>query len=574
VKGALPPSLPWWRFDQRPRSWVPLGAVALVILTVAGEDTSATCSAVRPCGPDWIGSVLFGLLLASAAAIFVHRWTAALLAIVMLALWLLGEQVSPSHPWWVQLGVLGYTALCVRVASAERLEPAPPALTLPVPAPVGARPRLGRGWRLVAAGLVLGAGGITWGTVAQQQRVQAQEDAAQLVQARVTKQVNPSTIAVRIEDGDKDIRVGVLDSRAYPVGSSLGFLVDGAGLHQPVSEPYDITGVIVFAGLAAGLAIAALARAHRYESALRGFLSHPQPARLVRIIDADGIIAVFPFEPASELDPPYLVYQAVRARGVSALRPAPVLSDPDDEPLQDDPAQAPVVATLYGVDRPGHWCAAEVDGVLLTPARAAKAGPGPAVEPESLDSPVDAAELWPGDQAVSFDVRTHRHHPAGGVIQALGLGGGLVLVFDRFLSLGTVGLLVLVTAVLAISSEFCWRVLLRPRVLWHGAGLAVLTPFGGFNGRWDDVAQVSAGKDDVTIIVDGVGGGIVPTRRRLPHWLPERTARELALALRHTRQHSLLGEPPPVPVAHRPAGLYLACAALVPVLVLFIRWAG
>jgi hypothetical protein len=566
-------ALPWWRFDQRPRTWVPLGAIALFILTVAGEDTSSVCSAAQPCGPDWTGAVLLGLLLASAAAIFVHRWTAALLSIAMTALWLIAEQADPSHTWWVQLGALAYTALCVRVAAAERLEPAPPALTLPVPAPVGARPRLGRGWRLLAAALVLGAGGITWGTVAQQQRVQQQEDGAQLVQGRVTKQVDPTTITVRIGDNSEDTRVDVLDSAAYPVGSTLGFLVDEDGLRQPVSEPYDVTGLLTFAELAAGLAVAALARAHRYEAALRGFLGHPQPARLVRVIDADGIIAVFPFEAASEMDPPYLVYPAARGRGASALRPAPVVSDPDDEAADEEPVRTPVVATLYGVDRPGHWCAAEVDGVLLTPARPAKAGPGPATEPESLDTPVDTADLAPGDQRVDYEVRTHQHHPAGGVLQALGLGGGLVLVFDRFLSLSTVGLLVLVAVVFGLSSEFCWRMLLRPRVLWNGAGLAVLTPFGGFNGRWDDVAQISHGKDDVTIIVDGVGGGIVPTRRRLPSSLPERTARELALALRHTRQHSLLGEPPPVPVAHRPAVLYFACAALVPLLVLLIHWA-
>ena len=69
----------------------------------------------------------------------------------------------------------------------------------------------------------------------------------------------------------------------------------------------------------------------------------------------------------------------------------------------------------------------------------------------------------------------------------------------------------------------------------------------------------------------------LPTGGSAAGWLPgpgpERTARELSLALRHTRQHSLLGEPPAVPVAHRPASLYLACAALVPVLVLFINWA-
>ncbi len=557
--------LPWWRLDQRPRSWVPLAAFGLVIVTVAGE-TSPACTAAAPCGPDWVGAGLLGLLLGSAVAVFVHRWTAALLAIAMTAGWLLAEQADPSHSWWVELAALGYTALCVRVAGADRLEPAPPALTLPVPAPAARRHRLGRGWRLLAGVLLLAAAAVAWGTVAQQRHVERQEDAARLVHARVTRHIDDTTIAVRLADGGSDTRVGVLDAAAYPVDSTLDFLVDEDGLHQPASEPYDVTGLLVFAELGAALAVAALARARRYEHGLLRFLAEPQPARLVRVINAGGIIVVFPYDPVSELDPPYLIYPAVRARHAG---PPVVDEDADDEA----PPPAPVVATLYGVDRPGHWCAVEVGGELLTPARPTKAGPVPGDEPEDLDTPVDPAELYPGDQAVDFTVRTHQHHPLGGGLQALGLGVGLVLVFARLVSLSPVGVAVLVTVVLAASSEFCWRVLLRPRVLWHGAGLAVLTPFGAFASGWGDITLISAGSDDVTIIADGIGGTVVSARKRLPRWLAERTARQLALALRHTRQHSLLGDPPPVPAARRPAGLYLACAVLIPLLVAFISWA-
>jgi hypothetical protein len=541
----------------------------LFFVAVAGESTSATCSAASPCGPDWIGAVLLGLLLASAATMFVHRWTAAVLAIVLTGGWLLAEQVDPSHAWWVQVTVLGYAVLCVRVAALGTPEPAGPAITLQVPAPVGRRPRLGRGWRLIAVALALGGAGITWGTVAQQQRVEAQEDAAQVVTARVTGQVNATTIAVRLDGADTDTRVEVYDPSAYPVGSTLDFRVDGRGLHQPVSEPYDVTGLIALAGLALGLALSALLRARAYEHGLRRFLTEPQPARLVRVINADGIIAVFPFEPAGEMDPPYLVYPAVGSRNTDR-EPAPVAVDLADE--DDDLERGPVLATLYGVDQPGHWCAAEVDGVLLTPARPSRAGPGPAPEPESLDTPVDPDELLPEDRSVDFRVRTHQRNTVLGLIQTLAFGAGIILVFARFLTLSTTGTAILCVVILGVSTEFCWRTLLRPRVLWHGAGLAVLTPFGGFTSRWEDVAQISTGRADVTVIADGVGGAVLPTRRR-PGRFAERTARQLALALRHTRQHSLLGEPPELPEVHRPVGLYLACAVLIPLLVLLIHWA-
>ncbi len=560
--------LPWWRVDQHPRAWVPLGAVVLFFVVTGGGTSANTCSATAPCAPDWTGSIWLGLLLASAATIFVHRWTAATLAVALTVLWLLAEESDPAYHWWVQVCVLAYAALCVRVATLPTAAPAPPALTLPVPAPTGARPRLGRGWRLLALALLLGGGGITWGTVAQQQRVAAQEDAAQVEHGRVTGRVDPSTITVRLDD--TDARVGVYDADAYPIGSALDFYVDGRGLRQPVSEPYDSTGLLALAGLAFGLALAALLRARAYETGLRAFLRRPQPARLVRVINADGVIAVFPFEPTSDIDPPYLIYPAVASR--NARQRAPISAEYDGDTADEESERGPVLATLYGVDQPGHWVAAEVDGVLLTPARPGRAGSGPATEPESLDTPVDPAELLPGDRAVDFQVRTHHRNTLLGVIQTLAFGAGIIFVFARFLILGTVGLAVLATVILGVSSEFCWRTLLRPRVLWHGAGLAVLTPFGGFNSRWEDVIQISAGRSDVTVIAEGAGGAVLPTRRR-PGRIAERSARQLALALRHTRQHSLLGEAPEIPTVHRPVGLYLACAALIPVVVAVLAWA-
>jgi hypothetical protein len=400
--------------------------------------------------------------------------------------------------------------------------------------------------------------------------VQAQEEQAQVVSGRVTDQVDQTTITVRL--ADTDARVEVLDSAAYPVGSALSFYVDDQGLRQPVSEPYDITGILSLAELALALAIAALLRARRYENGLRTFLRRPQPARLVRVINAGGIIAVFPFEPVSDLDPPYLIYPAAGMRPRGILSPATAVTDSEGRDDDEDDERAPVIATLYGVDRPGHWCAAEVEGVLLTPARPVTASPYRTTEPESLDTPVDPAELLPEDRTVTFEQHVHHRNTALGILQTLGFGGATVLVFARFLTLGTVGMLVLAAVVLAVCSEFCWRTLLRPRVAWHGAGLAVTTPFGGFNSRWEDVVQLAAGRGDVTIVVDGVGGAVLPTRRYAGR-LPERTARQLALALRHARQHSLLGEPPPVSPPQRPASLYVACAALVPALVLLIHWA-
>ncbi|HWB36373.1 MAG TPA: hypothetical protein VHA75_10135, partial [Rugosimonospora sp.] len=181
MSAAASPPLPWWRLDKRPVAWVPLGAVALFVIIGGSTSTSDLCSAASPCGPDWLGSLLLGLLLGSAGAVFLHRWTAFLLAVALSVLWEFIAWQSSGEAWWLQLAVLGYAALCFRVADLPAAPQAPPALTLPVPAPGGSRHRLGRGWRLVAAALVLGGTGVTWGTVAQQHRVESQEGAAQVV---------------------------------------------------------------------------------------------------------------------------------------------------------------------------------------------------------------------------------------------------------------------------------------------------------------------------------------------------------------------------------------------------------
>jgi hypothetical protein len=584
-RAAAPGQAAWWRPLRYPGSWVFAAAVALFVVISLGAGTAADCSASQPCAPDWTGAVILGLLTGSAFTVFVHRWTAAVLAVALNLTWLAWEQLSGDFAWWVQVAALAYAALCLFAAARPEHEPAPPALTLPVPEPVGSRPRLGRGWRLVAGALALVAAAITWGTLAQQYRVQAQEDAAATESAQVTGHVDQTTITARFDGADA--RVSVLDAGAYPVGSSLRFRVDAHGLRQPVSEPYDVTGVLVFAEMAGALALAALLRARSYEAGLRAFLRHPQPARLVRVIDADGIIAVYPFEPATELDPPYLIYRAHR-RGSGLRLPAPTTPDGDARTGDartsdartgdsgrstdpDDPANAPVLATLYGVDRPGHWCAAAVDGTLLTPARPAIAGADQDYEPETLDTPVPVAELLPADRVVDFRVREHQRATAPVTVQAVLLGILVVLVFARFMTLSPVGSAVLAAVILGLSSEVYWRTQLRPRAHWHGAGLAVLTPFGGFTARWDDVVQVAAGRADVTVVADGIGGTVVPTRRRFGP-PAERSARQLALALRHTRQHSLLGEPPALPAAPRPVGLYLACAAVLPLLVAALHW--
>ncbi len=560
----------WWRPLRYPGSWVFAAAVALFVVIGVGAGGAADCSVSDPCTPDWTGAVILGLLTGSAFAVFIHRWTAAVLAVALNVGWLVGEQLGGGFAWWVQGASLAYAALCLFVAARTDHEALPPALTLPVPAPVGRRPRLGRGWRLVAAALALAAAAITWGTLAQQRRVQAQQSAAAVVPARVTGHVNDTTITVRLPD--IDVRVEVLNSGAYPVGSTLTFYVNASGLRQPVSEPYDVTGLLVFAELAAALALAALARARGYEAGLRNFLRHPQPARLVRVIDADGTIAVFPFEPANDLDLPYLIYQAQRRRtGARLASPTgPDVESRGTDPVGPGASDAPVVATLYGVDRPGHWCAVTVDGTLLTPARPAIAGAEPGTEPESLDTPVPTDELLPVDRTVDFQVREHQRALAPIAGQTVLLGCLVVLVFARFMTLPGIGLPVLAVVVFALTSELYWRTQLRPRVHWHGSGLAVLTPFGGFTARWDDVVQLAASRADVTVIAEGAGGTVIPARRRLGR-THERTARQLTLALRHTRQHSLLGDPPPLPTAPRPAALYLACAAAVPALVALLH---
>ena len=382
---------------------------------------------------------------------------------------------------------------------------APPAITLPVPEPAPGRARLGRGWRLLAGALALTAAGISWGTVSRQRAGETREAAASVQVAQVVSQPSGYQLMVTFPDG-ASAKVEVADSSQYPVGSRIDLFVDDAGLRQPVSEPFDVTLVLVLAVLAAGAAIACWQRGHRVEAGLRHFLATPQPAQLVRVMQVSGVVAIFPFEAAVD-DAPYLLYPELRTAA----------------PAETDDEQPPKIATLYGLDAPGNWCAVEVDGALLTPARPVRGGigRGQGGAPEPLDAPIEAAALTTlpeTDRTVSYDLRVHRRSAVLGVTQSLALGASLCLLATRLLpSMGPVGLTVLCTVILGLALEFGWRTLLRPRLVWSATGIAALTALGGFAARWEDVAQVATGRRDVTVVTEDGHAAIIPARRAGRH---------------------------------------------------------
>jgi hypothetical protein len=551
------------RWQRRLLAWtVPTGAVLLTSVHVAQTAGLTGCTVQSPCGPDPVGSVAVGLLAAAAVAGFVALPLAAWFAGGFLVTLVLDERVlSPglASPVWLYLVDACFVGLCVAVARVGRdRPPTDRALQWLVgvrrerpPAPAY-RSHPGGAWRLAARVLIVVAVAVAvWGWFAQRQ-VDAQQRAATRVTVQVTGHPDEFTVAVQLPGGPAE--VNVLDAAAYPVGGRMDLLVDGQGLRQPVSEPYDATGWLLLAVFLAGLGVAAGIRAAQTGHGLRRLFDSDQPVTEVSVLAGLTMLAVY----AGDARPGEPAVAEIRIGRTGGPERGVYLP-----------------ATLYGTPAPGHWCAVVVDGEPVLPLR-----PLPARTPVTFPYRVDQfdaaapdhrslraeelAALRPSDREAPPDqVHVHVRSPGVGYAIAAALPLALVLPIWFLDGLPYPTAVLIAAGTLAVACAVSWRFVLRGRIAWNAHGIAVIGAFGQTRVGWGQVRSIEADRSAVTvhtgdrILVVGAGPvfGIIGRA--------DRDAEELANALRHMRNRHPDGGtgaggdgPPRLPAPHPPLGLY------------------
>ncbi|WP_432978114.1 PH domain-containing protein [Dactylosporangium sp. CA-233914] len=524
-------------------------AIAVVSLHVV-FDPPVECRDAAPCGPDPLNAVLFGLVAALPVVAFVSLPVAAWLAagfVTADALWQVAHPALASPAWLTGCDA----ALAVLAFVTARL--APPglgsgaqmwAVTTSHRAPPRPRrlPRYGLGWRLLAVPLLLSALAIAIGAVAAQSRADDRLGSAERVVAEVVGQPDEYTIEVRLPSATDPVRVTVADASEHPVGANLAVLVADGGLYQLVSEPYDTSGWLSLAVLLAGLALGCLARARERAAAARALFDGEQPATEVYVWALGGRVAVYATD-ARPGEPALVEFFALSRHGSDDIRPG----------------------VLFGVPAQREWCAVAVDGELLVPRGPARSGRfapaygGPAPDPASPSDfevpdaarlplrPEEILALRTEDVAATPEiVHTHRHNRFSGYAVIVAASWPFLIVLSRLLPAlpywGAVALAAPVTAIACVSG---WRLFLRPRVSWNGAGLSVVGSIGARLLVWSEVHAIRADRHGaVTIETDQHGAGLVVTARGeqslLPRFLSgdERTGAQLSGALRLTSERA------------------------------------
>ncbi|GEM_PF-6534024 len=551
-------------------------AAAVMGLHVGGEPA---CTDAAPCAADEALSLVIGVFLAAAVAGFVHAGVAAGLASGYLVANVGYDLMHPGphSPAWLYLVDLGFTGLCFAVARIGRVGRLCGTATTwlagvvheraPKPA---VQPRLGRGWRVVAIGCVPIAVGIAgWGWFAQA-RADAQQEAAVRVTVEVVARVDEYTIRVRLPEGEL-ADLDVLDARDHPVGQRMGMMVDGRGLRQPVSEPYDGTAWLALAVIVAGVGWACGVRGAERAARLHALFDEAQPVTWVYVRAGSGWIAVYPAdarpgEPAVAEFRCLVAQEPVDPVGDNQIDP---VGDNQIDPVGDDqvdsvsrflsPTQP---ALLYGVPAPDRWCTVVVDGAPVVPTGplrtavtapaftgpTAHGSPEPLAEPAGVD-PLAAADLPLRAEEVEalgladrdanpYQVKSHLQHPVIGY--ALIAAMPLVLVTAAaFLPAWPYRVTVVVSAAaMALSCVVGWRLFLRSRLAWNGGGVAVVGVVGARRLSWPAVLRIEHDQHDV-MIYTADGGLVVGARTRIGQWAgADRGAPQLAIALRYARDRA------------------------------------
>ncbi|WP_426506920.1 PH domain-containing protein [Dactylosporangium sp. McL0621] len=572
-----------WR---RARALLVVVAAAAVLSLHVAFDPPVECSDAAPCGPDWLNALLFGLVAALPVVAFLSLPVTAWLAALFFTADAIWQEAHPglASPAWLTgadaaLALLAFVTARLDppgLGSAAEMWAATTSHRKP-PAPA-VLPRYGFGWRLLAVPLLLGALAVAGLALADQTGADDRLAAADRVTAEVTAHPDEYTLEVRLPGAtpaDAPARVTVADADEHPVGSHVAVLVSGDGLYQLVSEPYDTSGWLSLAVLLAGVAAGCLARARERAAVARALFEGEQPATEVYVWAHGGRVAVYATD-ARPGEPALVEFFALARHGSDDIRPG----------------------ILFGVPAQRHWCAVAVDGELLVPRGPARSGRfapaygGPAPDPD-VDGPAavpDAARLplrpeeilalRPEDVAADPEtVHTHRHNRFSGYAVVVASSWPFLLILSRLLPTlpywGAVAVTAPVTAIACLSG---WRMFLRPRVSWNGAGLSVVGSIGARLLVWSDVHAIRADRHGaVTIETDHHGAGLVVTARGehalLPRFLSgdERTGLQLSGALRLAAERAEarardrvrdVVSLPPAPVAPpAPAPLYVAWVA-------------
>ncbi|MFY1675320.1 hypothetical protein ACN27G_36215 [Plantactinospora sp. WMMB334] len=596
---------PWWR---DPRLLLLLTGAAVVATAIAGAELARPCSVAQPCRPSAVSAASIGLLAGSMIAVYLHARTAAWLATAMAVTFVLADIADPVMPWWVYLAVAGHAAVGWYVSDPARRAGDPgPAGTPPVtdhrpaPAPDTRLPVLGRRWFALAGVLAVVVAALTWWSYAEQARKDAQQRAALQVTGTVREHVDEFTARVDLPDGSS-VKVDVLDAADHPVGGPIALHVDGRGLRQPVSEPYDATGWLALAATAGSVALAGALRALDTNSALRRLFATAQPVRAVRAVENYHEVYVFlpgsgPGRAAVATMP--AVYADPSDADPSDADPSdadPSDADPSDaDPSDADPsdtrfADVPVPAVLYGDPRPGKWCAVQVGGRLRVPSDPVESLLDVSVDtvtgehlPVADEPAVELTLLAAADRrATPAEPRLHRMHPLIAWARALGAVPVTLATVGQFVAglvapLDAVAAVAIAAPLTAAALYFGWRRWLRPYLCWNAGGLVEVTPWRIVRVTWSARTRVEQTEGGGVLVIadedeheededDGETFVAVVARRHfrlLPAARGERTADELANALRYAREQALATAgavpPPTVEPPRPPVGPLLAC---------------
>jgi hypothetical protein len=432
-------------------------------------------------------------------------------------------------------------------------------------------PRPALRWRIASAACALVALGLAAWTWVGQARMDAREQAASRVAGEVTARLDDMTIRVRLPDGQLT-DVGVLDARDHPVGRPLALYVDPAGLHQPVREPYDLTGWLTLAVVAAGAGLACRTRGVERAAGQRALFEQPQPVTQVYVRAGWGHIAVYP----ADARPGEPAITEIRCLPMTqALLDAVPADDPDDHQVALLPTRP---ALLYGIPAPDRWCTVVLNGQPAAPTRPLRAK----VDAPSFTEP--AATGWPAPAAGDLPLRAeevealdpadrdgnpyqvHSHSPHRAIGYSLTAAVPLVLVTPARLlpTLPYRTALVIAGLATALACALGWRLFLRSRLAWNAGGVAVVATIGSGRFRWQQVRRIEPDRRDVTIgaayrnlvvAVYGAGG------------FTGRSPEQLANALRYARERAVPDvDPPRLATPTPPAGVYALWLVTTPLL--------
>jgi hypothetical protein len=583
------------RWQRRALAWAIPAATGTVIALHIGATPVADCTPATPCAPDPASALGLGLALSIAVVGVIDATSAGWLAVVFTVAGIAYDLVHPAiaGPPWLYAADLALAAGCLLIARFGRVrQPHGPAIAWlagvryerpPAPAEL---PRLGRGWRTTAIALALLALGFAVLTWSVQARMNARQQVAARVPAEVVGPVDEFT--VRVRTGERTMDIGVLDAGNYRTGQQIELYLDHDGLHQPVTEPYDASGWLTLTALLAGIALACVRRGRQARAALRHLFGEAQPVNQVYVRGGWGRLAVYPADarpgepPATELR--VLTSPALLPESWSQpeSQSPPESGDAEEEEVFALPPTRP--ATLYGVPAPGRWCTAVVDGVPVVPLRPL---PGSVNAPEFTDPlvtvdvetpipqpvprPEEIEALSPEDRDSNpYQVRGYTPPALFGYPLMAAVPLSLIPVMKLLPDLPYLVALGLAGVVVAGSCWIGWRLFLRPRAAWNGAGIAIVGTLGGARLRWPDVVAIDVSRTTVTVQTDEAGWVLPAVSLPGPLRGTERNAEQLANALRLARGRGMAApgglEPPQLPAVAAPAWPYLLWLGWSPVL--------